>query len=193
MHFSNKSFRSLWSSGVTQWPGLNDVWVSDSNWDTQTCCWPCVISSLKANGPQFISTGQTDWDNPWVGHFQLLTYCTARLPSHPRSVWVVQFPMFAIMITTMQCSSTLLYLHFLENSPGSGHVPVLNDGVVEVPVEGLLDVRHILHLRYTSDRDLFPPLFICSFRTHVAPGTKQLLHWAKNPLGQSSLSPSPTL
>ena len=78
-------------------------------------------------------------------------------------------------VGTHDMNNTLQCLHFLEeNSPGGCHIPVLDDGVVEVPVEGLLDVRHILHLGNTSDRDLLPPFLVSSFGTHPAPGTEQL-------------------
>lgn len=36
------------------------------------------------------------------------------------------------------------------------HIPVLDEGVVEMPVEGLLNVGHILYLSNPTDRDLLP-------------------------------------
>lgn len=40
--------------------------------------------------------------------------------------------------------------------PGSGHVPVLHQRVVEVAVKGLLHVGHILHLSDAPHGDLLP-------------------------------------
>ena len=50
--------------------------------------------------------------------------------------------------------------HFSHYSPLSGHVSVLDDGVVEVSVEGSLDVCHILHLRDAPHGDLLAPVLV---------------------------------
>lgn len=40
--------------------------------------------------------------------------------------------------------------------PRSGHIPVLNEGVVEMPVESLLDLGHVLNSRNAPHADLLP-------------------------------------
>jgi len=44
--------------------------------------------------------------------------------------------------------------------PGSRDVSVLDDGVMQVPVEVLLDISNIFNLSDASDRYLFPLLLI---------------------------------
>ena len=46
------------------------------------------------------------------------------------------------------------------NSPLRGDMSVLDDGVVEVPVEALLDVGHILDLGDAAHRDLLPLVLV---------------------------------
>lgn len=43
---------------------------------------------------------------------------------------------------------------------GRGHVPVLDEGVVQVPVEGLLNFGHVLDADYSPHADLLPLLVI---------------------------------
>ena len=46
---------------------------------------------------------------------------------------------------------------------------VLDDGVVEVPVEALLDVGDVLDLGDPSHGDLLPSVFVGHWDTHVLP------------------------
>ena len=59
--------------------------------------------------------------------------------------------------------------HFSHSSPLRGHVPVLDDGVVEVSVEAGLDVGHILHLRDAPHRDLLAPVLVIQWGAHRVP------------------------
>ncbi|KAE8750216.1 hypothetical protein FOCC_FOCC003024 [Frankliniella occidentalis] len=52
--------------------------------------------------------------------------------------------------------------------PGGGHVAVLHQGVVEVPVECLLHVGHILHLGDAAHTDLLPLLDVSLGSRHGA-------------------------
>ena len=44
--------------------------------------------------------------------------------------------------------------------PGGRDIPVLDEGVVEMPVEALLDVGHVLDGRDGPHRDLLPPVSV---------------------------------
>ena len=59
--------------------------------------------------------------------------------------------------------------HFVHYSPLSGHVSVLDDGVVEMSVKAGLDVGHILHLRDAPHRDLLAPVLVIQWDTHLVP------------------------
>lgn len=59
--------------------------------------------------------------------------------------------------------------HFSHYSPLSGHVSVLDDGVVEMSVEACLDVGHILHLRDAPHRDLLAPVLVSYWGAHRVP------------------------
>ena len=52
--------------------------------------------------------------------------------------------------------------------PLSGDMSVLDDGVVEVPVEALLDVGHILDLGDAAHRDLLPLVLVRDRGAHPA-------------------------
>ena len=54
------------------------------------------------------------------------------------------------------------------NSPLRGDMSVLDDGVVEVPVEALLDVGHILDLGDAAHRDLLPLVLVRDRGAHSA-------------------------
>ena len=58
---------------------------------------------------------------------------------------------------------------FIHYSPLSGHVSVLDDGIVEVSVKARLDVGHILHLRDAPHRDLLAPVLVIQWDTHRVP------------------------
>lgn len=54
--------------------------------------------------------------------------------------------------------------------PGSGDVPVLHQGEVQVSVEALLQLRHILHSHDAPDADLLPLLLVCERGGHAEAG-----------------------
>ena len=54
-------------------------------------------------------------------------------------------------------------------SPLRGHVSVLDDSVVQVPVEGLLDGGHVLHVSDLPHRYRPPPVHVRHWGTHCVP------------------------
>ena len=57
----------------------------------------------------------------------------------------------------------------LPHSPLRGNMAVLDDGVVQVPVEGLLDGGHVLHVSNLSHRYRPPPIHVRHWGTHCVP------------------------
>ena len=47
-----------------------------------------------------------------------------------------------------------------------GNVPIFNQSVVQMTVEGLLNIRHILHLGYATNADLLPFVKVCLSNRH---------------------------
>lgn len=56
--------------------------------------------------------------------------------------------------------------------PGRGDVPVLHQGEVQVAVEALLQLRHVLHLHDAPDADLLALLLVGQRFRHGAPGLR---------------------
>lgn len=54
--------------------------------------------------------------------------------------------------------------------PGRGDVPVLHQGEVQVTVEALLQLRHVLHLHDAPDADLLALLLVGQRFRHAGPG-----------------------
>lgn len=63
--------------------------------------------------------------------------------------------------------------------PGRGDVPVLYQGEVQVAVEALLQLRHVLHLHDAPDADLLALLLVGQRRRHGAPGSAGFVHGNK--------------
>lgn len=56
--------------------------------------------------------------------------------------------------------------------PGGGHISVLHQGVVEMPVESFLHLRHILYAYNSADTDLLALLLINLVAGHLDAGGK---------------------
>ncbi len=71
--------------------------------------------------------------------------------------------------------------------PGGRDIPVLDESVVEVAVERLLYVGHVLDGRYRAHRDLLATVVVGHWRRHDVAGFNRLCKSDVNALLRSNL------